>query len=726
MDIVVVGDGMLGVFVADRLRAAGVGTVALVGPAGRPAAASTAAGAMLGCFGEVTKDTYSTLAAQAKFGISRAAHRFWPTVVDELQTVAREHGERLWTVDDTHVVLNGCGGLLDTENFNAIVAGLEAEGQGWSEVDPRDIPGYAPRPDGRAIRAIHLPGEGAVDGNHVLRLMDLRLNRSGVRHIQRAVAELIVSGDRIAGVRLDDGEKIAAGIVVVAAGATSAALLRTALGPGDVMPMFAGVGLALVGQRTENAAFETVVRTPNRGGACGLHLVPLSDGREYLGATNVLFRHPQVHGTVGAGRALCDTAMQQLDEAIATHRVLEWRTGNRPVTLDGFPLIGWTSVPGLYLLSGTYRDGLHAAPALAEHVTRQIVDGGSGTLETPFAPGRSPIETWPVEQAIREYALHMTALWFESGARAPREVYVSALTRQFTEEARRLYERSKIEVGLPPEVLMFMSHTRDHLGLTDVFRYLQGTSTTGPASSASRPTDTTGAGIAPAAFPDGDIVVGQRVVIGDGVELGPGVRIGDDVEVGARAEVGAGSQVMPGVRIGPEARLCDGAVVAQDVPALAVVQGNPASVVGYLPGTSSDSDASPSRYARRLRKVKEPRGALAVLEHGRELTFQPRRCLVIYDVPDGGHRGDHAHKTLHELIVCVRGSCKVVLDDGKGSREILSLEQPDFAVEVPPMVWVAQFGHTADAVTLVFSSAAFSPSDYVEDYDEFRALVSQP
>jgi hypothetical protein len=459
-----------------------------------------------------------------------------------------------------------------------------------------------------------------------------------------------VADGQTAGVRLDDGDEIAAGVVIIAAGARSVALLRTAVGPRETVPMLAGVGQAFVARRMESAGFETVVRTPNRGGACGLHGVPLGGGREYVGATNILFPDSQSHGRVGGIRALCDTAMQQLDEAIATHQILEWRIGNRPVTLDGFPLIGWTSVQGLYVLSGTYRDGLQAAPALADHATNQIIDGGSGAFDNPFSPGRSLIQAGSVEDAIREYAVHMTALWFESGARAPREVYASALTTQFTQEATRIYERSKIQVALPAEVLMLMSHTENRLDLKEIFRYLQ--------------------------------------------------------QSGPRAEPAHRADEMPSTA--------------------ARIRVRRREVIDDAPGPAPGENDSTSRYARRLRRVNESRGVLAVLEQGRELPFEPRRCLVIYDVPDGVHRGNHAHRTLQELIVCVRGSCKVALDDGKGESEILSLEGPDLAVEVPPMVWVEQFDHTADAVTLVFSSALFDPSDYVDDYDQFRSLVSQP
>jgi maltose O-acetyltransferase len=58
-----------------------------------------------------------------------------------------------------------------------------------------------------------------------------------------------------------------------------------------------------------------------------------------------------------------------------------------------------------------------------------------------------------------------------------------------------------------------------------------------------------------------------------GLEYGEPVSVGDDVWIGGRAVVN------PGVSIGDNAVVGSGAVVARDVPANAVVRGNPAEVV---------------------------------------------------------------------------------------------------------------------------------------------------
>jgi glycine oxidase len=473
VDVIVVGNGAIGLFLANELAASGNCTVALVGPAERPGAASKAAGAMLGCFGEVTKDTLTSPASRAKFEISLAAHRRWPSVLDRLGALAELGQTRLRAVKGTFVLLNAIGGELDSLNYDAMLRALEEFGEPWSAAEASDIRGYQPRTGARALRLVHLPGEGAVDGNQVLSLMDEAVRSAGVSIVDAEAQSILTANGRATGVRLTDGTEISAGTVVGAAGARTARLVEEVLPRHELMPMFAGSGTALVGRRMKGEAFDAVVRSPNRSGSCGLHLVPLGGGLEYLGATNILFEEPQLEGYLAMARFLAECAMEQLDENIALHNMVQWRNGNRPVTLDGFPLIGWTSLDGLYLLTGTYRDGFHCAPVLAEHATSEIL-GKGGTIEHPFAPGRAPIRTWTPAESLDEYALHMAAGWFEAQAKAPAEVSSNTLRDLFRAQGSTVYQVITGEYGLGPDIMMYLTGPHaDRTRLSAIYRYLR-------------------------------------------------------------------------------------------------------------------------------------------------------------------------------------------------------------------------------------------------------------
>jgi glycine/D-amino acid oxidase-like deaminating enzyme len=452
LDILIIGNGALGLFLAEELATRGAGSIAVVGPSGREAGASQAAGAMFGCFGEVTTETLRTAPARAKFEMSRAADRLWPHVLQRLQDDAPDGQRPLQVAHDTYLVLNTAGSYLDSANYAAITAALQAYQEPSAEVDPGEITGYRPRADQRALHARHLPNEGAIDSRRTLAAVEARLAQAGVTLIDQAVASLTADGDRICGVTLANGSRIAAGTVVMAAGAQSPALLHTALSPSELMPIFAGRGFAVVTRRVAGTPFESVVRTPNRAFACGLHLVPLGDGREYLGATNTVTDQALASVQLNDVHFLAQCAMQQLDEEITHHEVEQWRVGNRPVALDGFPLVGWSTRPGLYLLTGTYRDGFHCAPLLAASVANEL-QGKPRLIDDLFKPVRRLISTRTVDHSIEEYVQHCLAGWFESQA-SPRSA-TSWLENIYRRQATAFYDWLGIDYGLGPDLVSY-------------------------------------------------------------------------------------------------------------------------------------------------------------------------------------------------------------------------------------------------------------------------------
>jgi glycine oxidase len=469
-DVVIVGNGALGMFLADELIERQAGSVVVVGPSTRESGASQAAGAMLGCFGEVTAESIRTDAARTRFELGVAAHGRWPEVLCRLEEFSST-GRPLQVATESQVILNSVGANLDDVNFHAMIDALNEYDQPWKEIDPNDIPGYKPRLESRALRAIHLPAEGAVDGRGVLAALDARARAAGTIVVNQTVRKLLSSGDVLTGVELDDGHIIEAGKVVVAAGAHSEALVRTAFDDDlDIVPTIPGLGFAMIARRTGGDPFTSVVRTPNRGFACGLHVVPQGGGLEYHGATNRLVDTVSSVTWMADVRFLAQYSMQQLDERVASHEVKQWLAGNRPVTLDGFPLIGWMPLSGLYLLTGTYRDGFHCAPLLAEHVANEL-EGKPGTIDPMFTPMREPIATRTIEWSIDEYVTHNLAAWFETGAQAAPQMTTAQIADYYRNMAVQAYDKLGVDYALAPDILWYAQGSL--LGARRVARYLR-------------------------------------------------------------------------------------------------------------------------------------------------------------------------------------------------------------------------------------------------------------
>jgi UDP-2-acetamido-3-amino-2,3-dideoxy-glucuronate N-acetyltransferase len=264
---------------------------------------------------------------------------------------------------------------------------------------------------------------------------------------------------------------------------------------------------------------------------------------------------------------------------------------------------------------------------------------------------------------------------------------------------------------------------------------------------------------------ENDVVIGDRVTVKSGVQLWDGVRLGDGVFVGANASftndrfprsgqrpekfletvveagasIGAGAVILPGIRIGSQAMMAAGAVVTRSVPPNAIVVGNPAKIVGYVnaarpqetPSSEPAQEGLPigvhpthvqGVHLHRMNRVTDIRGSLTVGEFEKTVPFPVKRYFMVFDVPSVETRGEHAHHACHQFLVCVRGSCAVVADNGQDRQEFL-LDRPDLGIHLPPMIWGIQYKYSADAVLLVFASHHYDSADYIRDYAEFKTLT---
>lgn len=123
-------------------------------------------------------------------------------------------------------------------------------------------------------------------------------------------------------------------------------------------------------------------------------------------------------------------------------------------------------------------------------------------------------------------------------------------------------------------------------------------------------------------------------------------------------------------------------------------------------------------FLQRSPIIGDHRGRLTVGEFGRQIPFKPLRYFLVFDVPGGQPRGQHAHKECHQFLVCVAGSCSAIFDDGE-TREEVRLDRSDLGLYMPPMTWGTQYDYSPDAVLLVFASHLYDPHDYIRDYEVF-------
>ncbi len=123
-----------------------------------------------------------------------------------------------------------------------------------------------------------------------------------------------------------------------------------------------------------------------------------------------------------------------------------------------------------------------------------------------------------------------------------------------------------------------------------------------------------------------------------------------------------------------------------------------------------------------LPQIGDGRGNLTFVQNGGDLPFTMQRIYYLYDIPEGQSRANHAHRTLHQLLISVSGSFDVHLDDG-WTRETFHLNRANHGLLMKPMVWRDIDNFSAGAVCLVIASALYDENDYYRNYEDFIRAV---
>ncbi len=118
----------------------------------------------------------------------------------------------------------------------------------------------------------------------------------------------------------------------------------------------------------------------------------------------------------------------------------------------------------------------------------------------------------------------------------------------------------------------------------------------------------------------------------------------------------------------------------------------------------------------------DDRGQLVAIEAMKDLPFEVKRVYYIYDTLPGVRRGFHAHRNLQQILVCVHGSCKILLDNGFQQENIL-LDKPNEGLYIANDMWREMYDFSEGAVLLVLASEYYDEADYIRNYDEFKKLV---
>jgi glycine oxidase len=223
--------------------------------------------------------------------------------------------------------------------------------------------------------AVEVPNDHSVDPRRLVAALRAALARAGVDVVRARVTGVSVEHDRATGLVLDDGRRLAADQVVIAAGVGAGRL------DGAALPVRPVKGQVL---RLRDPQGPGLVERTIRGAVA--YLVPRADGRYVLGATMEERGHDRTPTAGGLYELLRD--MSEVVPGVLELEIEELRAGLRPATPDNLPAIGPGELGGLHWAAGHFRNGILLTPITAELVTAALTGDELPDWAASFDPRR--------------------------------------------------------------------------------------------------------------------------------------------------------------------------------------------------------------------------------------------------------------------------------------------------------------------------------------------------
>jgi len=365
-DVAIIGGGAIGLAIAWSATARGL-SVTLADPAPGSAASRVAAG-MIAPAGE------AWFGEDALLHLQLESARRYPEFVAQLEEASergcgyRESGALLVAADSDELQ------ALPREMRLRRSLGL-VETTALSAAECRELePGLAPSIRGGLL----LRGDHQVDPRALLAALLVAVERAGVSLVRRR-ASLDVHADRVRGLLLDDGTRVDAAQVVIAAGSWSGSIEGV---PEEARPLVhpvKGQNLHLAQRQGPPLATRVI-----RGN--GIYVLPRGDGRYVIGATSEE-RGFDTTVTAGAVYELLRDARTLLPD-VTELELVEAAAGLRPGSPDNAPLIGCTTLDGLLVATGHYRNGILLTPVTADAVAAMLAGESAPDIVRWFTPQR--------------------------------------------------------------------------------------------------------------------------------------------------------------------------------------------------------------------------------------------------------------------------------------------------------------------------------------------------
>lgn len=461
-DCIIAGNGAVGFAIGFELtkKSSKNFKLGIFGKKNKTGSASLAAGAMINIFAEIEFDTLNSIPGRTKFECLLSAKNDWPKYIDDLKVLSKQ---KLNLHKGTFVINNSSANNLDDDNFNQIQKSLKKYKEKFYNVKNEDIPGYLPLSKYRSLRSIYIPNENFIPSTkNFLESYEKFFEKNTKSDlIDEEIATIKWKKESIK-IISSTGEMYSCKNLVIAAGSYSQNLINQLPKISKKIPKtYFGTGNALIIKSRKDHKIQNVIRTTNRGLACGLHVVPLNKNHLYVGATNRISTEEKNKPLISTIQTMQNSLLREINNTLGDSEIIKICVGHRPTTLDTFPLIGKTSLNNVYIATGNKRDGLTMSPYIGKKISEMIINDVKNNLPKIFKPERKLIVTMSKKEGIEKTCKHYISAALQHDLMLPNNETENSYKENIRNLVKNIYNKANLKFGVPPEMLNIYKYKKN-------------------------------------------------------------------------------------------------------------------------------------------------------------------------------------------------------------------------------------------------------------------------
>ena len=427
-DIAIIGNGIIGTMLAFKLINSKK-KICIIGSSNRKGSASVASGAMLNVFGEIDYGKKNDNYINKKIKIGIVAQKKWLQLKKKLN-------KTIFTADDTIIYKSKNATYLEKICFNNI--------KNYGILNNRivlkhkKLSFFKRNKNLRISDCFLIKGEGAVDSKKIFQFFDKKIFKSKNIKVFDDEALNINKNNNI---KLKFSKKIlSTNKIIICAGAFSKTIKTNF--KNKIIDLYYGIGSAYeifdVNKILEKKIPKrTVIRSPNKGSTCGIHIVPRTKGQYYLGAGSYISHLPNYNFRLGTLAYLFNAAQNELFGKMTK---LECKPvlGFRPFSFDGQPMIGEFN-KDIFVATGTKRDGLTLSPAITDDIINWINKKKLQYIDPAWKPDRNPISFFNQKYSTKVYTDNKIAGLLEHKDIKKKDITI--VKKQLNKESNKFHKR---------------------------------------------------------------------------------------------------------------------------------------------------------------------------------------------------------------------------------------------------------------------------------------------